>query len=239
MFQHLDDPVPLPPASSDQIRSDMDRGTDLRRRRRALVAIPLGAVVLGAAVAAFFLALAGPATTTEPAAPPAQSSPVSTVSGVPNTAEPAYSACPDPVGDTVEDPDLALVALDRPAFPFIHYHWGGSSLPSSGTVDALFTATSADGQRSRQLVVVVIGGDVMSQSVLDPATGRRQSLDPGALTDTSVGGVRQRAVELTADGLGATFPASAFMPLGQGWNWTASIAVDGRVVDVCDGPMVR
>jgi hypothetical protein len=233
MFQHLDDPIPLAPASKAQIQADIDRGAGLRRRRRSVVvATPLGAAAVTAAAIAFSAWSSGPTQDENiaPAAPPAQSSPTSALSGPPNTAEPAYSACPDPVGDSTGDPDLMLVALDRPAYPFIHFHWDGSQLPPAGTVEALFDVTSADGQRSRQLVVVIVDGTVDSQYVLNPATGERQLLDP----DLVGGATPQQGVELSADALGATFPGSAFTPLGGGWVWTASVAVDGTVVDVCD-----
>jgi hypothetical protein len=237
MFQHLDDPIPLPPASMAQIEADIDRGEGLRRRRRVLaVVIPAGVAVV-TAVAVAFPTWSGPAhdKTVRPAAPPTESSAAPTLDRSPNTAEPAYSACPDPVGDSVGAPDLTLVALDRPTFPFIHFHWDGTRLPATGTVEALFEMTSADGQRSRRLVVVIVDGTVVSQYVLDPATGKQEFLNPDALTDvTSEDGAAVRAVGLDPDGLGATFPASAFMPLGGGWTWTASIAVDQKVVDVCD-----
>jgi hypothetical protein len=234
MFQHLDDPVPLPSASIAQRQADMDRGAGLRRRRRAaVVAVPFGAAVLTAVVVAFSSWSSG-LTETGPAAPPAQSSSPPTLSGPPNTAEPVYSACPDPVGDSAGEPDLRLVALDGAAYPLIHYHWDGSHLPRTGNVEALFLATSADGRQSRQLGVVIVDGTVKSQFVLNPATGEQQTLDPGADIDTSGGGGPQQGVDLSVNSLNAVFPGSAFMALGAEWTWTASITVDGAVVDVCD-----
>ena len=57
MFQHLDDPMPLPPSTREQRQATIHRGTVLRRRRRArAIAIPLAAAAVAAAlVAGFFL----------------------------------------------------------------------------------------------------------------------------------------------------------------------------------------
>lgn len=45
MFQHLDDPVPLPPSTPEQRRATLRRGAALRRRRRGVVAVVVAAVV--------------------------------------------------------------------------------------------------------------------------------------------------------------------------------------------------
>lgn len=48
-----------------------------------------------------------------------------------------------------------------------------------------------------------------------------------------------RAVDLDATGnaVGASFPAALMAPLGTGWAWTASVSVDGTLVDICDKPI--
>ncbi len=149
--------------------------------------------------------------------------------------EPKFSACVDPVGDSVGAPDLTLVALERPAWPFIHFHWDGSSLPATGAATALFWATSADGSQSRKFVVELENRVIVSEYVLDPATGAREILDYRAFTDTTVDGKRQRSVMLSADSLGASFPGASTEPLGISWTWTASITIDEAIVDTCDG----
>ncbi len=51
MLQHLDDPVPLPPAPAQRRRADMDRGAALRRRRRGLLAgVPVAVGALAVAL---------------------------------------------------------------------------------------------------------------------------------------------------------------------------------------------
>ena len=82
MLQHLDDPVPLAPASAEQRRADMVRGAALRRRRRALaVGIPSGVAVAVALVVGLTALSPGPANdaTVVPAAEPAESSATGTV----------------------------------------------------------------------------------------------------------------------------------------------------------------
>jgi len=231
MFQQLDDPLPLPASSSAERQAVIKRGTALRRRRRALaVALPLGvaAAVTAVAVGSGLAFRPTPSSTFAPAA-----SPMPTFDwSAPNTAGPAYTACDDPVGDSAGDPDLMLVSLDRPAYPFIHFHWDGSRLPAVGTVETLFEATSADGQRSRRLVVVLVDEVVEGQFVLDPATGVRQDVDEARLRALQA----QHAADESAEtAVGASFPGSAVMPLGDGWTWTASVTVDGTVVDTADG----
>lgn len=238
MFQRLDDPMALPPASREQRQATINRGQVLRRRRRArAITIPFGIAAVAASVVGLFAWSSSPAehSTPQPATSPVHSPTVLVLEVTSQPAEPAYSACGDRVGDSAGAPDLAWVGLDRPAFPFIHYHWDGSRLPRTGSVEALFSATSADGKRSRQLVVEIVDGTVVDQFVRDPRTGNQQTIVHDAFTDTTVDGVLQQAVELSADGLGASFPGAATSPLGDGWTWTASISVDGAVVDSCDG----
>jgi hypothetical protein len=237
MYQQLDDPVALPPSTREQRQATLIRGAALRRRRRRAmaVAIPFGAAAVAVAVAGLVALSSDPTRSTAPvpAATPSRSAVLPLgVRAAP--ADAAFGGCSDPVGDSVGDPDLIGVALDRPVFPFIHFHWDGSRLPRTGSVEALFWATSADGQRSRQLIVEIVDGKVVDQFVRDPDTGVEQTVVHDAFTDTTVDGVRQRAVELSADALGASFPGAAFSPLRDGWTFVASIKVDGAVVDSCD-----
>jgi hypothetical protein len=53
VFQHLDDPVPLSPSTREQRQSTLQRGRVLRRRRRAkMIALPLLAAAMAAAIVA-------------------------------------------------------------------------------------------------------------------------------------------------------------------------------------------
>ena len=238
MFQRLDDPVALPPSSREQRQATVDRGEVLRRRRRArAIAIPFGVAAVAASVVAVFALSSSPAdhSLPMPGAPPVHSSEVLPLQATSHPAGPAFSVCSDPVGDSTGGPDLTMVSLDRPAFPFIDYQWVGSGFPRTGSVQVLFWATSADGQLSRQLVVDIVDGTVVGQFVRDPRTGDQQSVPFDGVTDTSVDGVPQRAVILSAAGLGTSFPGAATSPLGEGWTWTASVIVDGALVDSCDG----
>lgn len=82
MLQHLDDRVPLPPASAEQRRADMARGAALRRRRRALaVGVPSGVAVAAALVFGLTALSPGPTNgrTVAPAVAPAESSETGTV----------------------------------------------------------------------------------------------------------------------------------------------------------------
>ena len=84
MLQHLDDPVPLPPASAGQRRAVVERGAALRRRRRALaVGIPSGVSVAVAAALVVGLTAPSPGPTNgrpvAPAAAPAEPSATGTV----------------------------------------------------------------------------------------------------------------------------------------------------------------
>jgi hypothetical protein len=205
------------------------------RRVRALrTVVPLGAA----------LAIASCNASSEPplSAPVSSASSTESPSGSsaeepPNRAEPAYSACSDPAGDSTGYPDLILVALDRPAYPFIHFHWDRSRLPADASVEALFSATSADGQRSRHFVVVIRNGSTESQYVLDPGTGervvQRQKRDAGSAS-TAEAGRNSVDIDFSSEGVSASFPGSTVSPLSGGWTWTASVAVNGTVVDVCD-----
>ncbi len=76
MFQHLDDPVPLPPASVHQRQADVARGRALRRRRRGLVAgVP---VVVGALAVALTVSSGQTRDSTVAPAAPVPSSPAPT-----------------------------------------------------------------------------------------------------------------------------------------------------------------
>lgn len=234
MYQQLDDPVALPPSTREQRLATLIRGETLRRRRRAWgVAIPLGAAAVAAAVVGLFTLSGDPthSTTPAPAASPTRSSAVLPLEKTDTPAVTAFGSCSDPVGDSAGDPDLTLVSGDRPAFPYIYYQWTGSSFPRIGSVEAIYWATSADGQRSRQLVVEIIDGKVVDQFVRDPLTGVRQTVLHDALTDTGEPAVSPP----TADGLGASFPGAALSPLRDGFTWVAVIKVNGAVVDSCDG----
>jgi hypothetical protein len=82
MLQHLDDPVPLPPANAAERRATMARGAALRRRRRALaVGIPTGVAVAAALVVALTPLSSGSTSnrTVVPAAAPAESSTTASV----------------------------------------------------------------------------------------------------------------------------------------------------------------
>jgi len=70
MFQHLDDPVPLPPSTHEQRKATLRRGESLRRRRRAKV---FAATAAAAAVLAAFALSPTLRATTE--VPPVAASP--------------------------------------------------------------------------------------------------------------------------------------------------------------------
>jgi hypothetical protein len=198
------------------------------QRRVGGALVSAGVVVVAVAVA---VNLGSEGRSTPAPASTSSTSPTATASH--RVAEPAVSFCRDAVGDSIGGPDLTLVSLDRPAWPFIDFNWDGK-LPQTGSVEALFTATSADRQSSRQLGVDISDGQVVSQYVRDPQTGDLQELNFNAFTDTKVNGVRQRAVGLSAHGLGASWRPAATSPLGDGWTWTASILIDQRPIDTCN-----
>ncbi len=82
MLQHLDDPVPLPPADAAARQATMARGGALRRRRRAVaVAIPSGVAVAAALVVGLTALSPGPTSgpTVVPAVAPAPSSATASV----------------------------------------------------------------------------------------------------------------------------------------------------------------
>jgi len=97
MLQHLDDPVPLPPASVHQRRADVERGAALRRRRRALIAgVPTVAAVLTALAVGLTALPDGPAydRTVAPAAAPARPS-ASVVPAAPATGTVVFAGAED------------------------------------------------------------------------------------------------------------------------------------------------
>lgn len=74
MFQHLDDPTPLPPSTVEQRRATIHRGASIQRRRRAKVFAAAAAVV--AIIGAFALSPALRGGTVDPPVVAAPSSPV-------------------------------------------------------------------------------------------------------------------------------------------------------------------
>lgn len=213
VFQHLDDPLPLPEPSREQRAAVIARGEYLWRRHRAgVVGLPLAAAIVVASALAALAVVSGPAgSETLPAAAPA--GPELTLQEPATTGEPARLGCIDPAGDSVGGPDVAHFSLDRPMYPLVHYGLVSGEVPSTGLVELRFEATSADRGRSRHLVQRIADGSVIEQYLLDPSTGAR------------------RDVPHTMGGAG--FPGGALSGLGDGWTWVASLSLDGRVVDSC------
>ena len=222
MFQHLDDPLPLPDYNPQQRQAVLSRGDSLRRRQRVgLLGVPVAAAVVVASAVWVLGVSPGPSgrETLTPAAPPPP--PLLSLEEPSRTTMPVFGACPDPVGDSAGEPDVSLFSFDRPFYPFVHYHWEIGSLPSVGVAELKFEATSADGLRSRQLVARTVDGDVVEQFVRDPQTGARLDVPHNAEVEPK-------------SGLSAGFPGGALAGLGDGWAWVGSLSIDGTVVDSCD-----
>ena len=223
MFQHLDDPLPLPDLSREQRAAVIARGEHLRRRAGPF-ALPVAAAAVAASAVVALAVVLGPAGS-EVLPPAAPAPPELTLQAPAKTGEPAYGGCADPVGDSAGDLDVANFGLDRPRYPLVHYTLVAGEMPSTGLVEFRFEATSADGGRSRHLVQRVLDGTVTEQYLLDPSSGARRDVprsvnpygDPG---DHGVGG--------------ADFPGGALSGLGDGWTWGASLSINGMVVDSCD-----
>jgi hypothetical protein len=219
MFQHLDDPLPLPDADLDRRQAVIARGTGLRRRRAAALGVPLTATAVVASAVWSLPLVLGPSQgdVVTPAAPP---TPTLELQDPSLTGDPRSWSCGD-VGDSAGEPDVRSFALDRPMYPLIHYHWDTGTLSSTEEVELRFEATSADGLRSRQLVARSIDGQVVEQFLRDPRTGARRDVPHDG--DVTV----HRAI-------GANFPGGSLAGLGGGWTFVASLSVNGTVVDSCD-----
>jgi len=246
VFHPLDDPRPLPPSTGEQRQATMRRGESLRRRRRArLVAVPAALALAAAVVGSFAWSslkqgsqplLAGSvapssSVSAAPSEPPPSALPME---GDRDAAAPANSVCSaEAAGDSEGAPDLTFAALDRPTQPFFHMSWDGK-FPRNGAAEIRISATSADRERIRLLVVEIVDRQVVGQFVRDPRTGDQQTVIYDAPTSrVDDQGNQERVAHLTSGGLGVEFPGAATRPLGDGWVWELSIRVDGVLVDSC------
>ena len=227
MFQHLDDPLPLPDSSREQRAAVIASGQRLRRRRRAgVVGLSIAtAAVAASAVGALTVVLGSSGS--QGLTPAAPAPPQLHLQEPTQTGAHADLDCADRVGDSAGEVDVAYFSVDRPAYPLVHYGLVAGEMPSTGLVDLRFEAMSADGGRSRHLVQRIADGTVTEQYVLDPSTGARRDVPLG---ENPYGGSGSHSGS-------ARFPGGALSGLGDGWTWAASLTIDGTVVDSCDaGP---
>jgi hypothetical protein len=226
VLQDLDDPFPLAEAEHEQRQAIFARGERLRRRRHVtLLGVP---VVIAAAVVTTAVALTGSpgAAGRHVVTPVTQAPPVLELPENGKTATAAYYDCDDADDDNPGGLEVDFFSLDTPSEPLFHFGLVAGNMPTTGLIELRMEATSADGERARELVQQSRDGRVIEQYVRDPNTGARIDVpheQPAFETDA---GTPARG--------GAHFPSGSLSGLGDGWTWTASMSVNDVVVDSCD-----
>ncbi|GAB2903774.1 hypothetical protein GCM10027027_19450 [Neomicrococcus lactis] len=130
------------------------------------------------------------------------------------------STCKDSTEDGAEGVDLKKARLlSNGSLLFVEYTLSGD-LPVEGTVLYSVTAWSTDGNTGYQLGTKFQGGKEIANFVFDKGTSNQKHITNGAIAVDGQVNVRYPLVDLAG--------------LGDGFQWTATVTVEGTDIDDCE-----